>query len=346
MAEQKTKALVLFSGGLDSRLVVKLLQEQGIDAECLYFKLPSGCGCSAKENEEFAEQNKLKLTIVDCTKGKLFKEYLNVIKKPKFSRGTGMNPCIDCKIFMFKKAKEYADMVNSDGDTDSFQNCPDREFYKAKSKNKRILYKQKPKIEIIATGEVLGERPLSQTSKALAIIDKEIGFELLRPLSAKLLAETKAEKLGLINREALLDIQGRQRKTQLELAKKFNIKYPQPAGGCLLCEKAYSAKLKDLFKNKEDISEAELETLRAFRHFRSADTHKKIILGKDYQENALLGELNKKLKWNILIPEENPGPTALFEDKSDKNLVLQLIEAYSSKNLEERKKFLHLLISF
>jgi len=315
MAEQKTKALVLFSGGLDSRLVVKLLQEQGIDAECLYFKLPSGCGCSAKENEEFAEQNKLKLTIIDCTKGKLFKEYLNIIKKPKFSRGTGMNPCIDCKIFMFKKAGEYAN-------------------------------KQKPKIEIIATGEVLGERPLSQTSKALAIIDKEIGFGLLRPLSAKLLAETKAEKLGLINREALLDIRGRQRKTQLELAKKFNIKYPQPAGGCLLCEKAYSAKLKDLFKNKEDISEAELETLRAFRHFRSADTHKKIILGKDYQENVLLEELNKKLKWNILIPTENPGPTALFEDKSDKNLVLQLIGAYSSKNLEERKKFSHLLISF
>lgn len=306
MAKRK-KALVLFSGGLDSRLVVKILEEQKLDVELIYFLLPFGCGCcnNLSCNFNFSQKEKAKLKIVDCTKGKLFYEYLEIIKNPKFGRGKGMNPCIDCRIFLLKKAKEYA--VNK-------------------------------KIKIIATGEVLGERPMSQHSKALKIIDREVGFEVLRPLSAKLLPETSYEKEGLVNREKFFDIQGRRRKKQIELAKKFNIQYPHPAGGCLLCEKSYSRRLKDLLKNKEKISEIDIETLRFFRHFRSKFTNKKIIIGKNEKENLMLENLNKQLKWNIIIPEK-AGPTAIFEDKNDKDLVLKLIEAYSSKNLEERKKF-------
>ena len=159
----RTKALVLFSGGLDSRLVVKLLQEQGIEVECLYFKLPFGCGCcnDSQCNFNFSQTSGAKLTIIDCTEGSLMQEYLEIIRHPKFGRGSSMNPCIDCKIFMFKKAKEYADTH---------------------------------KFRIIATGEVLGERPMSQTSNAMKKIDAEIGFELLRPLSAKLLKETQAKR--------------------------------------------------------------------------------------------------------------------------------------------------------
>ena len=109
--KNRTKALVLFSGGLDSRLVVKMLQEQGLEVELIFFKLPFGCGCcnDSQCNFNFSQTTGAKLTMMDCTKGKLFNEYLQVIKNPKFARGTGMNPCIDCKIFMFKKAKEYAD---------------------------------------------------------------------------------------------------------------------------------------------------------------------------------------------------------------------------------------------
>ncbi len=314
---QNKKALVLFSGGLDSRLVVKLLQEQGLDVELFHFKLPSGCGCcnNLECNFNFSQIEGAKLNLIDCTKGENFQDYLEIIKHPKFSRGKQMNPCIDCKIFMFKKAKEYADKNN---------------------------------IAIIATGEVLGERPLSQTSKALKLIDGAIGYSPLRPLSAKLLKETSAEKQKLVDRKKFLDIQGRQRAVQLELARKFNIKYPQPAGGCLLCENIYSARLKDLLRNNKDkkISEAEFETLAEFRHFRSKESGKKIILGKNEIQNTSLINLNKRLSWNILIhPKDRPGPTAIFQDKKDLNLAKDLIRAYSSKDLEERKKYSSLLIS-
>lgn len=304
--KKQAKALVLFSGGLDSRLVVKLLQEQDLDVECLYFKLPFGCGCcnDSECNFNFSQMHGVKLTIMDCTKGKLFQEYLKIVRKPRYGWGSAMNPCIDCKIFMFRKAKTYAD---------------------------------KHRIPIIATGEVLGERPMSQTPNAMKKIDKELGFELLRPLSAKLLNETKVEKKKLVNRNKFLSINGRQRKTQLELAKKFKIKFPNPSGGCLLCEKGYVPRLKDLFNHHEKLQVEHLKSLENFRHFRSKG---KIILGKNYQENLLLEKLNKKLKYNILIsPETRPGPTALYENKLDRALVESLLQAYSSKDLKEREKF-------
>lgn len=300
------KALVLFSGGLDSRLVVKLLKEQGLEIEALYFRLPFGCGCcnSLECNFNFLQLEKVKLTIMDCTKGKLFKEYMNLIKKPKHGRGNAVNPCIDCKIFMFKKAGEYAKENN---------------------------------IPVIATGEVLGERPMSQTSKSLKLIDKEIGFEILRPLSAKLFPETQAEKNRLVDRSKLLSIQGRQRKIQFELAKKYNIKFPSPSGGCLLCEKTYASKLNDLLSRKKNPTPAEILSLDGFRHFRTSNG--KIILGKNHQENLNLASINKKLKWNIIIPQEIPGPTAIFESKEDESLARKMVKVFSEKDLTKRKEF-------
>jgi len=298
----KTKALVLFSGGLDSRLVVKLLQEQGIEVEALYFKLPFGCSCM--NNSDFSNEHGFKLTVLDCTEEPLFRDYISILKHPKFGRGSSMNPCIDCKIFMFRKAKEYAD---------------------------------KKDISLIATGEVLGERPMSQTASAIRRIDCEIGFELLRPLSAQLLPETEAEKKKLVERDKFLRINGRSRKKQLELAKKFKIKFPNPAGGCLLCEKHYKNRLKDLFQHEDDktITPEKLSLLSNFRHFRAKG---KIILGRNEKENNLLEVLHKKTGYNLLIPRE-PGPTAIFEKKEDTELVKKIMKAYSGKNLEERKKF-------
>jgi tRNA U34 2-thiouridine synthase MnmA/TrmU len=298
------KAAVLFSGGLDSRLAVKLLQEQGSEVECLFFKFPFGSGCCNQNCAfNFSQMNGVKMIIFDCTKGKLFQEYLDIIKHPKFSRGKGMNPCIDCRIFMLKKAKEYAD---------------------------------KSKIEIIATGEVLGERPLSQHKKALDIIEQESGLKgrLLRPLSAKLLEETKAEKEKILDREKLFDIQGRQRNKQIQLAEKYNLVYPSPGGGCLLCEQDFAKKLKDLIKYKPKITETDIELLKVGRHFRVKG---KIIIGRNEKENKLIGSLIKN-KENFIIPEEFPGPTIYFENKEDKAIAEEMLKAYS-KNGKGRENF-------
>ena len=208
MAKPKIKALVMFSGGLDSRLAIKLLQDQGIDVEAIYIKLPFGQGCCTNFGciLNFTQLQGVKLHKIDASKGKLFKEYQKIIKAPKFKRGAGYNPCQDCKIFLFKQAKELAKKIKAD---------------------------------IIATGEVLGQRPMSQMKQALLTDEQEAGLKnkILRPLSAQLLPETTYEKKGLVDRSKLLSLHGRQRKIQINLAKKYNIKYPGPAGGCILCEK-------------------------------------------------------------------------------------------------------------
>lgn len=174
----KIKALILFSGGLDSRLAAKIMEEQlgKENIECINFLLPFGTGCcNSNCSLNFCQKQGIKMKIVDCTKGKLLEEYLKIVRKPKFGYGTGLNPCIDCRIFLLNKAREYAD---------------------------------KNKFDIIVTGEVLGERPMSQHKNALFLVEKETKLEgkLLRPLSAKLLPETEAEKEGKIDRSKLLDI--------------------------------------------------------------------------------------------------------------------------------------------
>ena len=303
--KKKTKALVLLSGGLDSLLSCKILQEQlgKKNVEAIFFILPFVKNLFENKNStfQFCQKEGIKLHIVDVTKGKLFKEYLKIIKKPKFLRGTALNPCIDCHIFMLKKAKDLAEKNN---------------------------------INIIATGEVLGERPLSQNKKALLLIEKEAGLKgkLLRPLSAKLLPETLAEKNGLIDRNKLLDIQGRQRKIQIKLAKKYKISFPSPAGGCLLCEKEYCKKLK-LLLEKKNLCYEDIKLLSVGRHFEESQ----IILGKNKEENMLL-EKEKGLK---ILPDK-PGPTALIRAWKDNEEELikkakELIQGYSKHKINEFK---------
>jgi tRNA-uridine 2-sulfurtransferase len=299
-----TKAIVLFSGGLDSRLAIKLMQEQNIGLEAIFFKLPFGGGCC--NNFEcvlnYSQIQGVKLRVIDCTKSPYLEKYLEIIKNPKFGTGTSMNPCKDCKIFMFKIAKEFL------GDSD-----------------------------FIVTGEVLGQRPMSQLKRYLELTEKKSNLEgkILRPLSAKLLTPTIPEKEGIVIREKLLGIEGRHRQKQIELAKRYNIKFPLPTGGCLLCEKAYAPKLKDLFKNKSQIKNEDLQLLSLGRHFRN---NGKIILGKNEQQNNKLIELNKNLNYNIIIPK-TPGPIVIYEDKKDKPLAEQMQKIFSTKNIELRKKF-------
>jgi len=244
--------LGLLSGGLDSILAIELIQNQGIDVVVINFTSPFW---NSDKNMNWIKEitKKLKVNLINV---ELKENYLKIIRKPKYGYGKNMNPCIDCKILMLKKAKKIA---------------------------------KKMGVSFIFTGEVLGERPKSQNKKALEIIEKEAGLKgkILRPLSAKLLPETEAEKNGWVNREKLLDIIGRKREKQMKLAKKLGLeKYPNPSGGCLLTYKEFANKVKDLFKHKKKVSIKDINLLKLGRHFRFGKN--KIIVGRNENENKQL----------------------------------------------------------
>jgi len=278
------KCIVMLSGGLDSRLVLKLMQEKGFEVTALYFKIPFSKDTET-EVKEFCKQQGAEIQVFDATKGKLLQEYLKVLEKPVYGTGAGVNPCIDCKIFMLQKAKEFAD---------------------------------KNKIEFIATGEVLGQRPMSQHKHGLELIESksEIRGRLLRPLG----------ELGII---------GRTRQKQIELAKKFKISYPSPAGGCILCEKNLRNRLKYLIKRGMD--EEEVKLVAVGRHFLIDSCW--VVLGRNKSENKIIEKLKGK---ELIIPKET-GPTAVILDKANKTIedkVKKLISAYSKEgSLEDKKEF-------
>lgn len=300
---RKIRVGVLLSGGLDSLLAVKIMQEQGADVFAVYFKLPFGSDLE-KDLKEFSKKQKIKLKVLDCTKGELLREYFNVIKGGKHGRGAGYNPCIDCKIFLFKKAREFA---------------------------------EKKKLDFIATGEVLDERPMSQKLKTMKLIEEESGLKgmILRPLSAKLLEETIAEKNKLVNRDSFFDIHGKRRIKQMEMAKKFNISYPNPAGGCLLCEKELRKRFKLFFAKGELWNYFYL--LAIGRHFFIENNW--VILGRNEKENEIL----EKVKEGFLVAPDYTGPSVLVfgEVKRDlKERMGEMIRIYSKQgSLNERKAF-------
>ncbi len=266
------KAIGLISGGLDSMLAAKLLQQQGIEVIGLAFKSPF---FSVSRAKEAAERLKIPLKVLDITE-----ELIKVVRDPKHGRGSQMNPCIDCHILMLKKA---AEVMKKEG------------------------------AHFVFTGEVLGQRPFSQTKAALKLIEREAGLEglLLRPLSAKLLPKTIPEEKGYVKREGLLAIQGRGRKLQMDLAEKFGLgDYPSPAGGCLLTDPSFSRRLKDLLEHSEEITRRDLELLKIGRHLRlSKDT--KAIVGRKEGENRKLQELF--LPGDLLMePKDGPGPVLLL----------------------------------
>lgn len=291
------KALVLLSGGLDSRLALVMMKEQlgKNNVEAVHFVLPfEGCSHRKEDVMKFADEQGVKLHIVDCTEGTLLREYIKIIKHPKFGRGTALNPCIDCHIFLLKKAKILAKKIKAD---------------------------------IIVTGEVVGERPMSQRRNILFLIEKETGLagKLLRPLSAKVLPPTEAEKKGIINREKLEGITGRQRKRQIELAEKFNISYPNPAGGCLLCYPEFCKKVIPVLEKRKNISAFDIELFRIGRHFEEGN----IILGKDEKENTTLENIAKKYRKGTIIIPEQPGPVALIKNKKYEKKAKELIKQYT-----------------
>lgn len=294
---EEKKALVLYSGGLDSRLAICLLKEQGFDVTALYFNLPYGCGCcNLSCNFNFTQRQSVPIKIFDVTKEPHLSEYLNLIKNPKYGTGSGINPCKDCKIYIFKKAAEFA---------------------------------KKKGIRVIATGEVLGQRPMSQTKSAMKIIDKEIGFEILRPLSAKLLPETEAEKKGIVDRSKLLAIKGRGRKKQIALAKKFGIEFPSPGGGCFLCEKEPSGRLLTLLKHSF-INEKTLPLSIIGRHFLINGVW--FVVSRNAKESGIIEGFGTSLKGG------KGTPAVYFSDISGEETASQLQKAFS-KSSKEKDKF-------
>ncbi len=298
----KVKAISLLSGGLDSILATELIRRQGIEVVTFNVKTPFGIPKKdgSSEAAQAAKQLKVPLKIVTVEQ-----DYLRMLRNPKHGYGKNLNPCVDCKIFILKKAKKYAKEIGAD---------------------------------FIFTGEVLGERPMSQHGPALKIIAEESGLKskLLRPLSAKLLAKTVAEKKGLVDRNKLLGIQGRSRKPQFALAADYGITvYPSPAGGCLLTCEEYSKKLQDLFENKKRLSMADIALLRIGRHFRLGKN--KIIVGRNEAENKFL--LANKTRSDLYFElSDVVGPTTLLQGPKTKLAIetaAKLTASYSDAKSEE-----------
>jgi tRNA U34 2-thiouridine synthase MnmA/TrmU len=283
------KALALLSGGLDSTLAIRVILEQGIEVEAVNFFTPF-CQCSRKsgcggyEAKRVTDSFGVKLKVFILTT-----EYFEIIKAPKYGYGKNLNPCIDCRILMHKKAKEYM---------------------------------EEKKASFIITGEVLGQRPMSQHKAALNLIDKESGLKglVLRPLSARLLSETIPEKERWVNREKLLGISGRSRKPQMTLALNYEIgDYPCPAGGCLLTDLGFCRRLKDLM-NYSEIDLNNIELLKIGRHFRLSE-RAKVIVGRNKEENEKLTHL-RKAGDIYFYPLGDKGPVAIGRGRfSDQDIV-------------------------
>jgi tRNA-uridine 2-sulfurtransferase len=280
---KRVKGLAMFSGGLDSILAIKLIQKQGVEVEALNF---SGFFCSCKAGSGVAESAKrlgvpLKTVEMD-------ERYLRMLRNPKHGYGRNMNPCVDCKIFMLKEAKKYAKEIGA---------------------------------AFVFTGEVLDERPMSQHYPALKTIEEKSGLKgrLLRPLSARLLPETVAEKSGLVKRDMLLAVRGRSRKPQIALAREFGVtSYPSPAGGCLLTESEFANRLRDLFQHRKRCSVADVALLRLGRHFRLGEN--KFIVGRNEVENKALVAGKAVGDYVLEIPDV-AGPITILQGRKTKKAV-------------------------
>ncbi len=305
------KAVALLSGGLDSSVALKLILMQEIEVTAINFRTPfcncnrkNGCGNeAARVSREFGIP--VKLIYVD-------REYIDMVRNPKFGYGSRMNPCLDCRIFMHKKSAEFMEEIGA---------------------------------TFMITGEVLGQRPMSQRRDAMNLIDRETGLKgrILRPLSAGVMDPTLPEEQGIVDRNRLLSITGRGRKTQIKLAEKLSLKdYPCPAGGCLLTDANFAAKLKDLFRHQETFEMEEIRFLRIGRHFRLTD-NLKIIVGRDEEENNRIESLAKE-RHPLFVPENFMGPVCMALgklNKRSKEVIPQIMLHYAHAEVEKTVR-LHL----
>lgn len=303
------KAVGMLSGGLDSTIAAQLLKNQGIDVRGLTFYT----GFCVVEHNRRAKTRKRKkpvrnealqaganlnipVEMIDISGP----DYLKVLTDPKYGYGSAMNPCVDCRVFMMRRAKLYMEEIGA-----------------------RFLF----------TGEVLGQRPMSQRMDTLRIIERDSGLEglLLRPLSAKLLPPTIPEREGWVDREKLGAIQGRSRHEQMRLASELGIQdYPSPAGGCcFLTDQNFARRIRDFFeyRGKENLTMDDVMLLKVGRHFRiSPDV--KAVVGREEGENQFL-ERYVAGRWRLEALDE-PGPVTLIEGEPTRD-ELRLVAGITAR---------------
>ena len=306
------KAVALISGGLDSLLAARIIQNQGVQIEGINFytgfcveghthAIRNKDKGNAKRNNALwvAEQLGIKLHIIE-----VIEEYKDVVLNPKHGYGKNMNPCLDCKIFMVHKAQAWAWMEENEFD-------------------------------FIITGEVIGQRPKSQRKDSMPVIARESGAEdrLLRPLCAKNLPVTLPEREGWVNRDELYDFHGRNRKPQIALAHKFGFTdFAQPAGGCcFLTDQSYSSKLKDLWsaRGERNYELDDIMLLKVGRHIRPKPYYKLIIGREDGENNYLSGYFNEFTNIKTI---SHKGPLALIDgtvNKTDMEEAAAIVARYS-----------------
>lgn len=287
---RKPKAVALLSGGLDSTLAVLIMLREGVDVTAVTFLTHFGCDItdsSSCSRDPLPAAKKYGFELKLCH---LADKFLEIVKNPKYGHGKNMNPCIDCRILMLKEAKTLMELIGAD---------------------------------FVVTGEVLGQRPMSQRRECFPLIDREAGLEglVLRPLSAKLLPPTIPEQKGLVNRENLYSIRGRSRKVQMALAEEFGLEdYPSPAGGCLLTDPIYSWRLRDLLNQNPDPSVKEIQLLRLGRHFRLSPVCKAIVGRNKIENEQILGLADEE---DILLRVPNVGsPVTLLTGQCDESAIL------------------------
>lgn len=280
------RAVALYSGGLDSTLAVRILQEQGFEVEALNIRTTFSC-CKSPAAQLAAELG-VRLTVLSVAD-----DYVNVIRDPSHGYGKAMNPCVDCRIYMAAMARKFMEEVDA---------C------------------------VVITGEILGQRPMSQKRPDLAVIEKRSGLEgrLLRPLSAKLLPPTIPEREGWIDREKLYGFSGRGRSPLVDLAKRLGVRWiPQPSTGCSLTEITFAPRVRDLLQSQPDAKRRDFELLNVGRHIR-IDGQTKAIVGRREEENAWLELFFEREKSDGLIlvsPQNFIGPTALVIGPSAESSV-------------------------
>lgn len=312
------KAVALISGGLDSLLAAKAMQEQGIHIEGINFYtgfcVEGHTHAIRKKDKDknkrnnalwSAEQLGIKLHIVD-----IVEEYKDVVINPKHGYGANLNPCLDCKIFMLTKAKEWI---------------------------------KKHGFDFIITGEVIGQRPMSQRKDTMPVIAQESGADdlLLRPLCAKNLVATKPELEGWVDREKLYGFSGRGRKPQIALAHEFGFEdFAQPAGGCcFLTDASYSVKLQDLWNNRpsKDYEIDDIMLLKVGRHIRPSPRYKIIIAREEGETHFLSGY---KKQYQSIKTLSHSGPIAIIEGEQltadEIGLACSVVARYSKGKMTDR----------
>lgn len=307
METEKIKAVGLLSGGLDSTLAAQLMLEQGIAVHAINFYSPF-CTCTARSAGCAAVVTAVRaLGGIPLKRVQLGDEYLEMVRNPKHGYGRGLNPCIDCRIMKLQKAAEYMAEIGA---------------------------------SFLFTGEVLGQRPMSQHRQALKIIDRDSGLAglVLRPLSAQHLEPTLAEQKLWVDRSRLLDIAGRSRKRQIALAAQAGIQdYPCPAGGCLLTDENFADRLRAYFRSVEKPSMKDIPLLKVGRHRLSA-SGARIIIARNEDEGRKLKSLSREQD-HVLIPDFS-APVVVFQGDNLAEAV-QYVQAYSHKPVAEQATISH-----